>query len=1082
MGLLNVYSYAIEKTVKLSDTYQVFIYLTQEDYEQLLAHANNDLAEFAQDGGTINGKVCKLIELFGCTKVKLPSFSFKEESYIYGNFRRNMLIPDYQSVGNLELTLLEHYDDPLKVTSNNYDPAINNNLLCIQSYVDLFLSKLFDMEHFAYKLHDYIPKIEVRITSNDFSKYVMVYEFTNLKLISYDSYDLDYSSTSPIEWNLQFAFQGYNYGIWDEAQPDKPAEETPDTAEKPEEAPVDNVTPSTPPAPPHGGNRGPDLSGINSGNASPHNSSQTPSHPSSVPGGNVGVKGINPAGSGNDSTEPESAKNETADAAGQAEADAKMQGIAPAGASHSPDLSGMNSGNAAPHDQTAVPNEPENNMEGIEPAGTDPNEQWKFDDWRNATAPTAPGDNEDTAKAVPPVDATKPAESGTPNDSETIVTESHTEHFDNSIDYANDKVTKGIASSTEKTTQDIVKEYEAAKDAYDVYDNARNEARRAAEEAGRNGEMAESKFDMNHGTERANLTSNLLVAANAYNAEMATEAEGANQAAMIEGQGQGAVQEGMTSRAARIPPSMYGPQESSTSNDDSSAQIPETASDQPAEMPDMSPSDRLMDRSANTGSSDGHNETGGDAMAKAAAEARERAEHANDSEIVFDPGVEVNADGNYGNAPDEIDHNSGMPSVSKAPTVASLDESSLDGDTSTDKPTFNTIDANNETPALKGMPTKVSISTPSEKTQSSNDNQTVDAKSKLNYDPIEDTGLRDRTSNDEALLQFAEEYNAATVQHTTDVMVDSMNSEEFNNYAGIGSDNVESLFGMKVAHDSTGSESNYEYSMLNINQKDDEQKTKELLQKVKSGEAKFVAERYLGQEGYMENGGIATEVYIELQEDGKNKRYMVASGLERSDALIADPDGESRWYINKTKDKNKLAGSANHAFHQNFDADSTTGLINTNMTVDAYYYDYNSGKMIKDSKTKAGGVNTHSTQYANQGVGCLLIDAPTVKNKITNNTTDGTGDKHQNKKNELNGGGWSKAAQVNAASSDTTIGRTAAGSYTSGQNYSQKLASLAFDVFGTNYTANGAGSFRVENRYNAGSTHHINSLPSKKNT
>lgn len=309
----------------------------------------------------------------------------------------------------------------------------------------------------------------------------------------------------------------------------------------------------------------------------------------------------------------------------------------------------------------------------------------------------------------------------------------------------------------------------------------------------------------------------------------------------------------------------------------------------------------------------------------------------------------------------------------------------------------------------------------------------------------------------------------------------NLKSEKSNNYAGIGPDNVESLFGMKVAHDSTGSESNYEYSMLNINKKDDEQKTKELLQKVKSGEAKFVAERYLGQEGYMENGGIATEIYIELQEDGKNKRYMVASGLERSDALIADPDGESRWYVNKTEDKNKLAGSANHAFHQNFDTDSTTGLINTNMTVDAYYYDYNSGKMIKDSKTKADGVNTHGTQYANQGVGCLLIDAPTVKNKITNNTTDGTGDKHQNKKNELNGGGWSKAAQVNAASSDTTIGR-AAGSYTAGQNYSQKLASLAFDVFGTNYTANGAGSFRVENRYNAGSTHHINSLPSKKNT
>lgn len=257
MGLLNVYNFNRQKTVKLTDTYQVFLTLSQSDFEKIFNGNNTDMAKFMFDGGGMttgdagylqNSTTVKTIELFECTGVTLPSFKYKDETYKYGNFRHNVLLPDYESVGNLELTLLEHYDDPDTADTDAFDPKINNNLLNIQSYVDLFLSKLFDIETFTYKLHDYIPKIEVRITNNAMDKYVMSYIFENLKLISYDSYNLDYTSSSPVTWKLSFAFQGYyveSYNIVNEETTTKETEETEQTneAEKSNTVePVENAT------------------------------------------------------------------------------------------------------------------------------------------------------------------------------------------------------------------------------------------------------------------------------------------------------------------------------------------------------------------------------------------------------------------------------------------------------------------------------------------------------------------------------------------------------------------------------------------------------------------------------------------------------------------------------------------------------------------------------------------------------------------------------------------------------------------------------------------------------------------------
>lgn len=190
MGFLNIYQYANTKTVKLNDTYQVLIKLGDKDY--------GELGLSKPDSG--------YIELFTCNNVKLPMFSYKEEEYKFGNNRRTILIPDYESLDDLELTLLETYPEHI----NTYYGNENNNICDIQSYIDLFLHKLYDVEYHAYKYHEYIPEIKINITNNNFDEIIYEYIFKNLKLTNYNSYTLDYSSTSPVEWTLSFSYQSYN--------------------------------------------------------------------------------------------------------------------------------------------------------------------------------------------------------------------------------------------------------------------------------------------------------------------------------------------------------------------------------------------------------------------------------------------------------------------------------------------------------------------------------------------------------------------------------------------------------------------------------------------------------------------------------------------------------------------------------------------------------------------------------------------------------------------------------------------------------------------------------------------------------
>lgn len=217
MGLCNLYEYQQKKTVKLSDSYSITLWLSEKDF------AKNDTSK-EDKTRLLNFESIPsnyAIELFCCTDVTLPSFKYKSEIYKYGNNEKTFLIPDYSSLDDLTIELMDYYD-------------ANNNLV-VEQLVNLFLNKLFDSKTFTYKMHDYIKGLDVNVYDNNFSSKIEVYSFKNLKLTNYTKYDLDYASNNPAKWKLSFSYMGYqatqageySYGVNGETDPGiKPQAET----------------------------------------------------------------------------------------------------------------------------------------------------------------------------------------------------------------------------------------------------------------------------------------------------------------------------------------------------------------------------------------------------------------------------------------------------------------------------------------------------------------------------------------------------------------------------------------------------------------------------------------------------------------------------------------------------------------------------------------------------------------------------------------------------------------------------------------------------------------------------------------
>lgn len=194
MGLCNVYSYLNEynigKTVKLSDSYQVRIRLNDEDFAE--GTSNHTKSKYAL---RILQPENNEIELAECTSVNIPSYKPKEDIFIYGNNSKSFIYMDPKSLEDLEIELIEHYN--------------NDNTLFVENFVNLCLSKLFDEDKFQYKLDDYIPELTVYVFSNIFNKVYIKYVFQELKLTDYTKYNLEYSSTDIAKWTLKFSYRTF---------------------------------------------------------------------------------------------------------------------------------------------------------------------------------------------------------------------------------------------------------------------------------------------------------------------------------------------------------------------------------------------------------------------------------------------------------------------------------------------------------------------------------------------------------------------------------------------------------------------------------------------------------------------------------------------------------------------------------------------------------------------------------------------------------------------------------------------------------------------------------------------------------
>ena len=176
MALCRIYEWQREKTVKLSDTYDVEIRI------------END-----------SGLRSNYVKLPECTSVTLPEYKYREEVYRYGNNAKKFLIPDYSGLEDVSIELIEHYKDDFEDFAH----------LRVQDIVNVCLNKLFDSKTFTYRTDDYIDELRITVYKNNFSRSIIRYVFESLKLTDYTKYDLDYNSTELAKWTLKFSYQSY---------------------------------------------------------------------------------------------------------------------------------------------------------------------------------------------------------------------------------------------------------------------------------------------------------------------------------------------------------------------------------------------------------------------------------------------------------------------------------------------------------------------------------------------------------------------------------------------------------------------------------------------------------------------------------------------------------------------------------------------------------------------------------------------------------------------------------------------------------------------------------------------------------
>lgn len=131
-------------------------------------------------------------ELPSCIGFTAPMPKWKEELQTFGNNSYKFLIPDYDSVDDVQLEFLEYAD------------------LRISDKIAKMLSYVFNFEEDKWwYLERNIYELVVEIYNNNFSNVSYTYVFKYLKITKYDNYELNYSDDTPVKWNISLNFMHY---------------------------------------------------------------------------------------------------------------------------------------------------------------------------------------------------------------------------------------------------------------------------------------------------------------------------------------------------------------------------------------------------------------------------------------------------------------------------------------------------------------------------------------------------------------------------------------------------------------------------------------------------------------------------------------------------------------------------------------------------------------------------------------------------------------------------------------------------------------------------------------------------------
>ena len=201
---MNLGNYYNTKTVKLSDSYVVYIHNLRQrtDNNKRNKAANTDVwdpwgnigDEFNTVDSTTSYTDNRFVELMSCIDVKLPSYKYKVESHKYGNHNYKAILPDYDSKPNFTLTLAETKDHTIE---NLLKLIIRRNI------------KHGGSEDMQYVDNGWIDVVAVDVLSNDLHKPVLRYAFGLCRLINYDVYELDYSKDDLPTYKLTFSFETF---------------------------------------------------------------------------------------------------------------------------------------------------------------------------------------------------------------------------------------------------------------------------------------------------------------------------------------------------------------------------------------------------------------------------------------------------------------------------------------------------------------------------------------------------------------------------------------------------------------------------------------------------------------------------------------------------------------------------------------------------------------------------------------------------------------------------------------------------------------------------------------------------------